>query len=503
MRPNLRALALAVTLPFLASTVSLSGNAAAATLTIAQPYDPADLFGTLSTNNPSFAILEPLFFNNPLSGKIEPLLAESFEKVSETEILIKLRKGVSFTNGEPMNADAVVHSLRVFMDPKIASAYTVYSTGLAGAEKVDDHTVRLRLKHPYPALELMLAQVLVTPPAYWAEVGPKGFGQKPIGTGLFKLTEWVKDDRLVMDKNTGYWGKLPEGIDRLVWKAVPDDTARAAGLTTGEYGLAVNLPVTTAIELERRPDLKLIGVDSYRVFQVVQSSLETHPGPIQDKRVRQALNYAIDKKLIIDNLFFGKGGMLHGQILRKNQLGFDPAIDDYPYDPAKAKALLAEAGFPNGFEVGFKCPSNRYPNDRELCEAIAGMLDKVGVKTKITSLESGEFLRQFIARELAPLGLIGLGVPDDPGFAVAAYRSDYRYSYIKNAELDALIDAGARETDRAKRDAIYKKAMRIMHDEAPIIFLFAGVEFYGTTNKLENFKPSGDQRFYFYNTSLK
>ncbi|MGO4832042.1 ABC transporter substrate-binding protein, partial [Rhizobiaceae sp. 2RAB30] len=324
--------------------------------------------------------------------------------------------------------------------------------------------------------------------------------QKPIGTGPFKIDSWARDDKLVMVKNDKYWGKLPENIDEIVWKPVPDDIARAAGLTTGEYQVASNLAVTSAMEMEQQPDVTLVKVPSYRIFQVILSSLDE--GPLANKKVRQALNYAVDKQAIIDSLFFGNAIPLSGQVLRAPQLGFNSDVKDYPFDPEKAKALLAEAGYPDGFSISFKFPSGRYAQDREVSEAIAGMLGEVGVKADMVVLEPGEFLRQLREKELKPMAFLGLAPQDDPDLQVSQYHSTWRYSYVKNAELDKLIDAGKQEMDREKRGQIYKDAMTLMHDEAPIIFLYGGVDFYGTSKRVQNFMARGDGRFFFYDTSL-
>ncbi|CAH1662357.1 Peptide/nickel transport system substrate-binding protein [Hyphomicrobiales bacterium] len=477
------------------------------TVTVAQGFDPQTLWpnGTTASDNLNAGgvIVEPLLWNNPATGKTEPLLAESWELIAPTTMKLAIRKGVSFSNGEPLNADAVLHSFKVFLDPKQAPAYANYAAAVDRVEKLDDMTVAVHTKFPYPPFELMLTQVYVTPPAYWSSVGLEAYGQKPIGTGPFVLKEWVKDSQLVMERNAQYWGKGPQGIDRLVWRPVPDDAARVAGFTIGEFDIATNIPITAIGDIERLPDREVMQVPSYRIFQLILSSLDEHPSPLKDKRVRQAMNYAVDKTLIIDSLFAGRAFPLNGQVLRKEQLGFDPSLKDYPYDPEKAKALLREAGYPDGFEIGFKFPSGRYAQDREVSEAIAGMLAKVGVRAKMVSLEAGEFLRQLRARELQPMAFLGLAPLDDPDFQVAQYRSSWRYSYMRNAELDRLIDAGARETDRDKRIAIYRQAMQLMHEEAPIVFLYGGYDFYGVSKKLEGFQPRGDQRFFFYGVTLK
>lgn len=478
----------------------------ARTLVIAQNFDPTSLWPNATTAsdniNAGAQIVESLFWIDPRSNKAEPLLAESFSQEGPTAVRIVLRPGVTFSNGEPMDADAVVHSLNLFMDAKTTPAYAIYTPALAGAEKIDDRTVRVTTKYPYPAIGLVLTQVFVVPPKYWASAGPAGFGQKPVGTGPFTLTEWVKDSRLVMDRNPAYWGKGPGGVDRLVWRPVPDDTARAAGLMAGEFDLTSALAITDVAQIEADSKLQVAAAPSFRVYTIILSSLAEHPSALHDKRVRQALNYAIDKDSLVKNVLFGKGRTLSGQLLRREQIGFNPAVKDYPFDPAKARALLAEAGHANGVEILFKFPSGRYAQDREVSEAVAGMLAKVGVRTKMTVLEPGEFLRQLRQKELQPMAFVGLAPPDDPDFQVSQYRSTWRYSYVKNEKMDVLIDAGARELDAAKRAATYQELMALMHDEAPVVWLYQGVDSHGLSKRVRGFVPSGDSRIHLQTVSL-
>lgn len=476
------------------------------TLVIAQNFDPQSLWPNATTAsdnlNAGAAIVEPLYWPDPRTGKPQPLLVESHRLLEPTLVQLKLRPGVTFSNGEKMDAAAVVHSIDLFVDPKIAPAYALYAKTIAGVEKVDDLTVNVRMAFAYPAIDLLLTQIYVTPPGYWKQVGAAGFQQKPIGTGPFKFVEWVKDNRLVMDRNETYWGKPLQNIDRVIWRPVPDDTSRAAGLETGEYDIATNLAITSVLRLENDARLQIDAVPSFRIFQLILSSLDIHPSPLSDKRVRQAINYAIDKDGIIKNLMFGKARALNGQVLRREQLGYDPSLKDYPFDLAKARALLAEAGHPNGINVVFKFPSGRYAQDREVSEAIAGMLAKAGIRTQMVVLEPGEFLRQLRGRELAPIAFLGLAPLDDPDFQVSQYHSTWRYSYIKDAALDRLIEAGAQEMDVEKRGAIYREAMRVMHDLAPVAFLYQGADFHGASKRVRNFQVSGDQRLYLYGFEL-
>ncbi|WP_112324369.1 ABC transporter substrate-binding protein [Oceanibium sediminis] len=492
----------------LLSTMALGAGAAyAETVNIAQNFDPQTLWpnGTTASDNlnAGSAIVESLFWQNPASGEIEPLLATVVEMVSDTEALLTLREGVSFTNGEPMNADAVVHSIEIFMDEEQTPAYARVSDLFESVEKVDDLTVRITLSDTFPAFMLALSQISVVPPSHWNEVGLEAYGQQPIGTGPFVFESWTRDDRLVMSANADYWGDAPDGITELVWRPVPEDAARLAGLQTGEFQIVKDLPVSSIPTLENDDSVSLITVPSYRIYQIGLASQEQHESPLQDVAVRQALNYAVDSQLIIDALFFGRAIPLNGQVLREPQPGYNPDLGDYGYDPERARAMLAEAGYPDGFEIDFKCPSGRYAQDREVCEAVAGMLAEVGVTANLIMLEPGEFLRQLRTMELAPMYFVGLAPQDDPGFQASQYLSEWRYSPIANEEMDELILAGATEADPESRAQIYRDLMALMHEQAPIIFLYGGVDIYGTDARITGLEPRGDGRMFFYNVELE
>jgi peptide/nickel transport system substrate-binding protein len=261
--------------------------------------------------------------------------------------------------------------------------------------------------------------------------------------------------------------------------------------------------VTAVPNIEGKPDLTLVPVESYRIFFNYMSSIQEHPSPLHDVRVRRALNHAIDKKLLIDTLFMGYAVPTKGQVLRKAQIGFNPDLDDFPYDPDKARELLKEAGYPDGFELTYKVSSGAYAQDSEIPFAIAGMLEKVGVKLKVEVLEGGEYLRQLRAQELQPMGFVGMAPPNDPGIMLSIFHSNWRYPYYKNAELDKLVDEGARELDKEKRAALYRKAVQIMYDDAAVLFLYGAVDFYATNAKIKNFKPGGDGKFWLYGVSAE
>ena len=502
MKALIRGLMLATCL-----TASLAIGAQAQRLTVAQGFDPQTLWPNGTTNaetyNGGTPVVESLFWLDGRDMKVKPLLATGFTQETPTSIIVKLRPNIRFSNGEAMNADAVIHSFKILIDPKETPAYTRYFETFTKIDKIDDLTVRMHTSVPIPPMDLTLSLFFVVPPTYWNQVGQDGFGKRPIGTGPFLFERWVRDAELVFRRNPNYWGEAPVGINELVFKPVPDEMARAAGLMTGEYDVVKNLPAAGLNDVKRRPTARVISVPSYAICGLNMSSWEGHNSPLQNKKVRQALNYAVDKKSIIDNILFGNGVPLNGQLLRQSQLGYNPDLKDYPYDPARARALLAEAGFPNGFEIGFKIPSGSYANAKEVAEAVSGMLNQVGVRPRIQIIESGEYLRQLRARELWPMSMTCSSPPDDPHFQMSQYHSTWRYAYHKIPELDKLIDEGQQEMDVRKRTEIYQRASQVAYNEAVLLFLYGGVDHFGTSSKVKGFAPRGDGRYFFYGVTLE
>ncbi len=488
-------------------TAGLMDTAYAARLTVAQGFDPQSLWPNATTNaetyNVGTPIVESLFWLDASDNKIKPLLALSYTQDTPTQIIVKLRPGVKFSNGEPMNADAVIFSFNILIDAKQTPAYTRYFETFTKATKIDDLTVRMETKTPVPPMELTLSLFFVVPPKYWTEVGgADAYGRKPIGTGPFLFESWVRDAQVVMKKNPSYWGKAPEGIDELVFKPVPDDNSRVAGLIAGEYDVINNVPVSETVDLKKRSNIKVLPVNAFAITTLILSSLEEDKSPLQDVRVRQAINYAIDKQAIIDSLFMGSANPLNGQLLRKAQLGYNPNLTDYPYDIKKAKELLTAAGYPNGFEVRFKVPVGSYQQGQEVAEAVAGMLEAVGIKARIQLIEAGEYLRQLRARELGPMAMSGSQPPDDPHFQMSQYHSTWRYAYIRDPKLDKFINDGEVEMDKEKRARIYQEASAYLREIAPVAFLYNGVNYFASSAKVNNLHPRGDARFFFYNVSL-
>lgn len=429
---------------------------------------------------------------------ILPRLATSWERIDDVTMEFELRQGVTFTNGEPFDAAAAKFSLELgAAEPAMSGMLS----SIATVEVLDTHRIRVITSRPDPLLELSFARSsYMVPPAYFQEVGEDEFNAAPVGTGPFQLTERVPGERVVLEPNAGYWGEVPD-IASITFRPIPEDGSRLAALQTGEVHLATNFPLSMIDRIDSTNGVSAVTVEGARIYLVI---LDNRPGSaLEDKRVRQALNYAVDKEALLDVLFAGRGVVVDGQQANANFFGYNPDLDPYPYDPERARKLLAEAGYPDGLELTFKYPFGRIALDKETSEAIAAMLADVGVRTNQVVLESGEFLNQLVTLQLGPMALAAYATAPDAHYQYSINLTGARYSYYVNPEYDALVNAAAAETDRAAREAMYHQAAAIAHDDPPFIFLFTPDDLYGVSERLEGWQPRPDQAIVLNGTSFR
>lgn len=490
VRPLVLALALAL------------GSAHAQSLVIAQGQDivwlnPMKTTAQVNLNAGQQIIEGLLALDNDLQT-ILPKLATSWERIDDLTMEFELRQGVSFSNGEPFDAEAAKFSL------ELGAVEPAMSGMLGSIERVDvldTHRIRVITSRPDPLLELSFARSsYMLPPAYFQEVGDDAFNAAPIGTGPFMLAERVPGERVVLEPNPGYWGEVPD-IPSITFRPIPEDGSRMAALQTGEVHLATNFPLSMLDRIDATAGVSAVTVEGARIYLVI---LDNRPGSqLEDKRIRQALNYAVDKEALLDVLFEGRGTIIDGQQANANFFGYNPDLEPYPFDPERARELLAEAGYPDGLELTFKYPFGRIALDKETSEAIAAMLADVGVRTNQVVLESGEFLNQLVTLQLGPMAFAGYATAPDAHYQYSINLTGERYSYYTNPEYDALVMAAAAETDRATREAMYHEAAAIARDDPPFIFLFTPDDLYGVSDRLQGWVPRPDQAIVLHGTSFR
>jgi len=442
---------------------------------------------------------------------IQPCLATSWEASADgTEIVFNLRKGVKFHDGTDFNADAVVFSFARQYDTNHPFhqygqwAYWGWMFGdVEKMEKIDDYTVKFVLKRPNAAIMTSLAMftVCIVSPTNAEKYKEDAF-KNPCGTGPFKFVEWVKADHITLEANEDYWRERAS-LDKLIFKVIPDPSARLMALEVGEVQGIEHLNPADFDRIKANKDLKLlaepgmnigymaintgygyIDTNENAVRDIADEPLVKTPGyyePLTKKKVRQAINMAIDKQSIVDDLYMGTA-IKATNGMPPFMLGYNDEIVDYPYDPEKAKTLLAEAGYPDGFEVTlYVMPVSRpYMFDPpKIGEAIQSYLGAVGIKVNIYSVDWGTYLQETMDgnAQMCLLGWSGdNGDPDNflnvlYGANVCSIGTSGNYGFYMNSTAQALLTAALQAYDIEKRATYYKKFQEMIHEDACYVYL--------------------------------
>lgn len=423
---------------------------------------------------------------------LQPLLAESWEQIDDTNWSFKVKTDISFTNGEPLNAEAVAFSVNRIINPDFNSEQLSFFETITGASVADDGTVTITTSGPDPILPARMYWLKIVPPIAAAA---EGFAENPVGTGPYKFVSWERGQSVTLEANAEYWGGAPS-IQTVVIRPIPEESTRLAALKAGEVDLVRDL---IPEQIDQAPVVKTIpGLE----FPIVR--LNNKSGVLQDVRIRQAINYAVDKESIAEALFGGYAVVAQGQVLNSSHFGFNPDVQAYPYDPEMAKQLLAEAGY-NGEAIQFVGEAGRWLKDRELIEVIAAMLSDVGITVDVQILEWSNYLDQLFAAENQP-NMIFVSHDNtlfDADRTLSGYYScEGRVSSYCNQEVTDLINSARTETDVAKREGMYHQAMQLSREDAAFLFLVNFENIYGLSERLE-FTPRQDGKMFFALMSLK
>ncbi len=429
-------------------------------------------------------------------NKVVPALAESWTNPSPLTWRFTLRQGIRFHNGDPFDAEAVKFNIDRFVDPNTKATIAGYFRQFDKATVVNANTIDLALTAPAPLFLKYLA-------AYLYVAAPKTIDSSmtnPVGTGAFRFGEWTKGDHITLEANSGYWG-APAKLGKLTFKTLPQPTSRVAALKTGEADVVVDLDPTAAKELQGASDLKVASVPGYRnIYLLVDHRADT---PLKNRDVRLALNYAIDKDALINGILEGYGTPLEGQPYSPMYFGYNPAIKRIPYDLAQAKKLLADAGQGNGFEVKFVTPFGRYLKDKELTEAIAGQLDKVGVKANIEVVEWAAAMQKYTSHTNGPLAMNGQASPslDCLEHFAIYWWSKGAVSHYDNPSFDAIFERASVEMDDKTREKLLQDGVKLLADDAANIWLHQQHDVFGFRNRVQNWTPPNNQLLDFHTAS--
>jgi glutathione transport system substrate-binding protein len=465
------------------------------TLTVLQAEAPRSMDPGDHTASVTATILEPMYeglVGRDRQLKIVPSLATSWTTTEGGKIwTFKLRSGVSFHDGTPLNAEAVVHSFQRFLDPKrgLAAAGRI-SPVLASVRAVDGMDVEFTLKTPYAGFLTLLATNATKIVSEKADEA-HNLDLVPVGTGPFKFVAWKSGEYVLETRNDHYWGDKP-AVDQLKFAWSGETSVLNMSVQSGSADVVYPLPPVFAPVIKNNPNLKLYDTVGSFVYWV---SLNTKLPPLDNVKVRQALNYATDRQGLVNALLRGYGTPANSPLAPTNP-NYDATLNPYPYDPAKAKQLLAEAGRPNGFTMSVGVQDR----DAAIAQALQGMWSKVGVNLEIRRQESGVWTKAAFANpdgkkadNLASTlaswssGTFNADLQLRPLYDTASWApGGANLGFFSDPALDRLIDQGAAELDDSKAKAIYDQAQNLINDEAPHVLLYYTRDLLATSAKISN-----------------
>jgi len=484
------ALALGVAVAALTTPVGPAMASELGTVTIATHLDVDTLDPTQNINTHQRWIYRHLFdplITHDVDGNVQPALAKSWERIDDDRWRFHLRRDVKFHNGEPFDAHSVKFTVELMQRERsqARSYYNEFTT----VEVIDDYTVDLVTSGPYSGTLKLIADYLnPVPPSYYNEVGEEGFAAEPVGTGPYMLETWRRGDRIVLTANPSWYSGTPKAEGVVFW-VVPEDSTRVSVLLNGEADLIVAVPPIQAAKVESADNVRIEASD-VSVQPIWSGLVSSRPG-LDDKHVRHAINYAVNKKAIVERLLRGYGQVM-GQPCPPGSSCWNPNLEPFHYDPDRARELLAEAGV-DDLKITLNFPTGVVPQGELLAQAIAADLRRVGIDVEIDQDEWSVFAGKLFdfTNKQADLGdqflMYYKAGPTLERVLATVLVSDrnWNWTHYNNPRVDQLWRKAETALDAdVRRKALYEMA-EIVHDDAPWLFLYAPLSLWGVSNRIE------------------
>ncbi len=410
-------------------------------------------------------VWDGLIYRNPETSEYEGNLATEWRWVDDTTLEFSLREGVKFHNGEAFNADDVVYTINFVADPANGVKPARNVEWLAGAEKIDDYTVRISLKFAFPAaFEFFAGALPMYPNEYHASVGPAGMAANPVGTGPYKITDQVQGESISLERNDEYYAGSPKGtpsIKYINWRVMPEVNTQYAELLSGGIDWAWQVPPDQAERFDAMGKLSVTNEMTMRIGYIGMDASDRYgDSPLDDLRVRRAIAHAVDRQGIVDALVKGASVVVHSACF-PSQFGCEQDVVQYEYDPEKAKALLAEAGYPDGFEIEMSTWYQDAPP-----EAIQQSLANVGIKVTLNQSKYSP-LRERVQNAEVPFLFMSWGsysINDVSAITSKFFRGG-KDDYAQDPEVIEWLKTADTVTDPEVRKANYSKALKKIASE--------------------------------------
>ncbi|AZR73393.1 hypothetical protein BBF96_08365 [Anoxybacter fermentans] len=454
---------------------------------------------TLSINSNIFEALTEV--NSKM--EIVPGLAESWENPDDLTWIFHLRRGVYFHNGDTFDAEDVVFTLNRVMNHPKSQFKSNFST-ITSVRAIDPYTVEIKTEYPFPVLPRKLKSVFIYSKEYVEEHDDQYLALHPNGTGPYKLEKWVKDNVLVLTAFDKYWKGKAE-IEKVVFKPIPNAATRVAALMSGEVDILIDLPVRDVEKIKKAKNIHVIARPSLRLIFL---GMNTEKGPFADLRVRKAVYHAINEDEIVRYVMNGHAYPA-GQFFPETVFGYNPEIKRLEYNPEKARELLKEAGYPDGFTITLDAPNDRYVNDAQIAQAIAIQLAKVGIKVNLQIQPKSSYFKKILARD-TDFYLLGWMNSDGDGSGTLEgllHTPEGRYGRFNmgnysNPEVDRLVEEAARTIDPEKRLKIMQQAVKVAIEDVAQIPLHYQEDIYAIADYVI-WTPRPDKYIKAYEIKLK
>jgi peptide/nickel transport system substrate-binding protein len=507
-----RLVALAFAVALVAGSLLPAGPAAAAPrgqLVAALDSDRETLDPHQATGTIDYMVLmhvfDHLIARNPESMKLVGGLAESWKFVDDNTWDFRIRKGVKFHNGEPLNADAVKFSIERVLDPAQKSYLRDRFKGITQVQVTDEYGVRLKTEKPNPVLLERLTNLAILPPKYVKEKGDAFIAKNPVGTGPYHFVEWVRGQRLVVEAHPGYWGPEP-AVKTLVFRPILDVGTAIAEMLAGGVDFIRLVPPDQISLVEASGRAYITTAPIIRViFLNFDVAGRAGAGPVQNIKVRQAISHAIDVDGIIQHVLGGRG-LRVGTIVNPMKFGYDASIKPVAYDPARARQLLSEAGQAGGMKLDFMTYSGSIIASRQVGDAVSGYLAKVGIQTNRQHIEdiglSSNLERTGKLKDIY-LGSWGSwSVFDADMILYPRFHSSEAFAYAHDPKLDQWLDVGRNTVDPRKRMDVYSQVQRYIAENALVFPMYAQTSVMAVSNRF-NYKAASDETIALWRATWK
>lgn len=453
------------------------------TLTIAMGAEPESLDPVKMTSAPAATVgehvIQRLIYMEE-NGSLTPMLATSWSANADSTVwTFQIRQGVTFHDGAPLNAEAVKINLDRFINPDVRAAYRFLLGSVQEVRVTGPYTIELRLAQPFAPILSHLSHsfIGIVSPRQLQGLPVTGTFEIPIGTGPYRMVSWNRGDAVRMVRNDAYWGPKP-AIPNLVFRFIPEESARIVALETGEADAIMAVPPQDVARLERDPNINVVKQTTVRTIYI---GFNNQKAPFNDPRVRRALNHAINKQAIVDSIF--QGGAVVADAPVVSAVFGHTSVGPYAYNPTEARRLLAEAGFPNGLDMVLHHPTGRYPLDATVAQAVQDMLRAVGVRATLQTREWSAYL-QFTSQppqqadyDAYMLGWGTVTLDSDYGLYALLHTRQWNPNgnnrgFYSNTRVDEILDRARVETNPQNRRTMYNEAIRLIWNDAPWIYLY-------------------------------